>query len=145
MQSHARILVLPEQWALKQQHAQAFEEHSAFGKAIHYFVNHYEQLTMFCQELGALIDNNRMEEKLKLPIRGRKTAHFYKTTVGADVANVLISLIATTDQASENIYDYLVAIQKHRDAVKAHPAAWLPWNYRETLAKLAKTENEYTS
>jgi len=89
---------------------------------------------MFCVVAGAPIYNNRMEEKLKIPIRGRKTAHFYKTDNGAGVANVLISLFATTAQANENSFDYLLALQKNSDKVKANPAAWLPWTYRETLA-----------
>jgi hypothetical protein len=53
-----------------------------------------------------------MEEKLKIVIRGRKSAHFYKTIKGAHVANVLISLIATTDQAHKNVFDYLQELQR---------------------------------
>jgi len=126
-------------WALNKRNGKAFEEHSAYGKAINYFLKHYDNLVKFCEVEGAYIDNNRMEEKLKIPIRGRKTAHFFKTVNGAGVGNVLTSLLATTAQASENVYDYFVALQKHRDQVKAEPAAWLPWTYRNTLAKLSAT------
>lgn len=125
-------------WALQKQAGEAFEEHSALGKAIGYFLKHYERLILFCVEPGALIDNNRMEEKLKIVIRGRKTAHFYKTPTGAGVANVLISLITTADQAQENIFDYLQALQKNQSQVKRHPTDWLPWTYRQTLEKLTK-------
>ncbi|GAG93664.1 unnamed protein product, partial [marine sediment metagenome] len=45
------------------------------GKAIGYLLRHYDRLTLFCREVGALIDNNRMEETLKLIIRNRKTSH----------------------------------------------------------------------
>lgn len=127
-------------WATQKQTSEAFEEHSALGKAIFYFLKHYEKLMMFCVEPGALIDNNRMEEKLKLVIRGRKTSHFYKTPTGAGVANVLISLIATADQAEENIFDYLQALQKNQSHVKLNPAHWLPWTYRETLEILKKSQ-----
>lgn len=125
-------------WARSRQQADDFEEHSTLGKAIRYFSKHYEKLIMFCREPGALIDNNRMEEKLKILIRGRKLAHFYKTTIGASVANVLISIIATTAQAGENIYDYLTALQRYRKQVAIAPTDWLPWAYRNTLANLAK-------
>ena len=125
-------------WAEQKQASAAFEEHGALGKAVAYFLKHYPKLMMFCIAPGALIDNNRMEEKLKIIIRGRKTAHFYKTVNGASVANVLISLIATTDQARENIFEYIQALQKNQARVKANPSAWLPWNYRETLAALSK-------
>lgn len=127
-------------WASKKQASEAFEEHSALGKAINYFLKHYKRLIMFCVEAGALIDNNRMEEKLKIVIRGRKTAHFYRTATGADVANVLVSLIATTDQARENVFDYLQTLQKHQRHVKASPSSWLPWVYRESLKALDDKE-----
>ena len=123
------------EWAANKTKTKSFEEHSAYGKAINYFINHYEKLIQFCMAEGALIDNNRMEEKLKIPIRGRKSSHFYKTVNGADVANVLISLLATTAQAKENCYEYLLALQKNRDKLKADPSAWLPWTYQKTLAK----------
>jgi hypothetical protein len=123
-------------WSVNREKEDDFEEYSALGKAIHYFLKHYDKLTLFCVETHALIDNNRMEEKLKIVIRGRKTSHFYKTVNGAGVANVLISLIATAYNASENVYDYLVALQRHQKRVKAEPGAWLPWNYRKTLSTI---------
>jgi hypothetical protein len=96
------------------QAAPPFEEHNAMGQAIKYYLNHYEKLILFCIEPGVFIDNNRMEEKLKIVIRGRKTAHFYKTAVGAQVANILISLIATANGAEINIFDYFIALQKNQ-------------------------------
>lgn len=128
-------------WASNKMNSKSFEEHSALGKAIKYFINHYDKLIMFCKVTGAAIDNNRMEEKLKIPIRGRKTAHFYKTANGAGVANVLISLLATAAQAEENSYEYLLALQRNKDRVKANPKDWLPWIYRETLAQLSERNN----
>ena len=125
-------------WGLKRKASDVFEEHSAMGKAINYFLRHYDQLIMFCVEEGALIDNNRMEEKLKIVIRGRKTSHFYKTAIGAGVANVLISLIATAYGAEVNIFDYFQALQKNKKEVKENPTVWLPWNYEQSLASLAK-------
>ena len=124
-------------WAENKIAEEDFEEHSAFGKAIQYFLRHYEKLILFCVEPSALIDNNRMEEKLKIIIRGRKTAHFYKTVNGAGVANVLISLIATAYNADENVYDYLVALQRHQQQIKINPEAWLPWNYQKNLDAIA--------
>lgn len=124
-------------WAENKMAEEDFEEHSALGKAIQYFLRHYDKLILFCVEPGALIDNNRMEEKLKIIIRGRKTAHFYKTVNGAGVANVLISLIATAYNADENVYDYLVVLQRHQQQIKKNPEAWLPWNYKKSLDAIA--------
>ena len=120
-------------WGEAKLAADDFEEHSALGRAIKYFLRHYDQLILFCIEPGALIDNNRMEEKLKIVIRGRKTAHFYKTVNGAGVANVLISLIATAYGAGENVYDFLMVLQKYKQHLKSNPVAWLPWNYKKTI------------
>ena len=128
------------EWAQKRVESKSFEEHSVLGKAIKYFLKYYDGLIMFCKIEGAPIDNNRMEEKLKIVIRGRKTSHFYKTANGAGVANVLISLIATADQAGINAYNYLITLQKNRDAIKENPKNWLPWNYLETLAQANVTE-----
>ena len=124
------------EWAVNALEKEDFEEYSALGKAIQYFLKHYDRLILFCVEPGALIDNNRMEEKLKLVIRGRKTAHFYKTVNGAGVSNVLTSLIATAYGADENVYDYLIALQRHQQRIKENPRAWLPWNYKKTLENI---------
>lgn len=124
-------------WAENKLAEEDFEEYSAFGKAVQYFLRHYDKLILFCVEPGALIDNNRMEEKLKIIIRGRKTAHFYKTVNGAGVANVLISLIATAYGSDENVYDYLVALQRYKQQAKENPEAWLPWQYKKTLDAIA--------
>lgn len=120
-------------WAENKLAEEDFEEHSALGKAIQYFLRHYDRLILFCVEQNALIDNNRMEEKLKIIIRGRKTAHFYKTVNGAGVANVLVSLIATAYGAEENVYDYLVTLQRHQQQIRENPKEWLPWNYKKNL------------
>jgi transposase len=120
-------------WAAQKTELVAFEENSSLGKAIKYYLKHYDRLIMFCIEAGAFIDNNIMEEKLKIIIRGRKTAHFYKTAIGADVANVLASLMATADQDGANVYDYLLALQKNPEKIKANPENWLPWNYQNNL------------
>ena len=104
------------------------EAHSGLGKACKYFLNHYDGLTEFCKTAGAPIDNNRMEEGLKTKIRTRKNSHYYKTQTGADVANVLTSVIATAYRNGVNPFAYLNCIQKNQDEVKDNPEAWLPWN-----------------
>jgi transposase len=105
------------------------EANSGLGKAISYFERHYEGLTCFCTHEGAKLDNNQMEATLKLVVRGRKNSLFYKTQTGADVADVITSMIATGAAAGVNVFDYFNAIQRNRDAVKANPENWLPWNY----------------
>ena len=123
-------------WAEQQQQADDFEEHSALGKAIQYLLRHYNRLTLFCREVGAFLDNNRMEETLKLIIRNRKTSHFFKTTNGAGIANVITSVIATTMRTEANLFDYLVALQRYRQEICHHPQDWMPWNYQLAIKQL---------
>jgi len=35
-----------------------------------------------------------------------------------------------------NFFDYLTALQKHSADLARQAAEWLPWNYRETLARV---------
>ena len=128
-------------WALEQRDSPEFEESSALGKAVKYLLKHYVKLVKFCEIPGALIDNNRMEETLKLIIRGRKTSHFYKTANGASVANVLTSIIATAHRADINLFEYLQALQKNRKLVKKDPKLWLPWNYTKQLELINKVSS----
>ena len=70
---------------------------------------------------------------IKLIVRGRKNAQFYKTLAGAHVGDVITSLIATCELNGINCFDYLTALQQYRRKAETQPEQWLPWNYRETL------------
>jgi hypothetical protein len=118
-------------WGAQQIDEQGVEPNSGLGKAIGYFERHFDRLTLFCKTEGAKIDNNVMEAALKLIVRNRKNAYFYKTPAGAGISDVITSCIATTQLAHINVFDYFNAIQRHRAAVKDNPEQWLPWNYTE--------------
>ena len=110
---------------------EAVEENSGLGKAMRYFIKHYHGLTRFCFEVNMPLDNNAMEALLKIIIRNRKNALFFKTQVGAAIGDVLTSMIATCHLNGVNPYEYLIQLQSHQDAVKADPMKWLPWNYQD--------------
>jgi hypothetical protein len=118
-------------WGQQQLESATVEANS--GQAIGYFGRHFKGLTAFCRIEGAPLDNNRMEQALKLIIRGRKNALFFKTPAGAAIADVITSVIATAYQAGINAFDYLVALQRHAETVKRQPEQWLPWNYQATI------------
>jgi transposase len=109
------------------------EANSGLGQAIGYFLRHYAGLTAFCRFEAAPLDNNPLEQALKLVIRGRKNALFFKTPAGAAIADVITSVVATAHHAGINTFDYLIALQRHADAVKAQPERWLPWNYHTAV------------
>ena len=73
-------------WGAQQIDNQGVEPNSGLGKAIGYFERHFERLTLFCKTEGAKLDNNVMEAALKIIVRNRKNAYFYKTPAGAAVA-----------------------------------------------------------
>ena len=54
----------------------------------------------------------------------------------AHVGDVIMSLIQTCRLNGTDPFDYLTAIQRFKDHVKAAAYDWLPWNYVETRAKL---------
>jgi hypothetical protein len=124
-------------WAEEQFTSEKVEENSGLGKAIKYYLHHFDALSAFCRIQGAQLDNNDMEATLKLIIRGRKNSLFFKTLAGASVADVLTSLIATCVKAEVNVFDYFIVLQRYADQVKVNPELFLPWNYTEML------ESEY--
>ena len=48
------------------------------------------------------------------------------------------SSIHTCELNGANPFDYLTELLRHAEELKGNPSAWMPWNYRETLARLAR-------
>ncbi len=120
-------------WLQQQVDDHLVEPNSSLGKAVAYMQGHWETLPRFLSVVGAPLDNNLVERALKLFIRQRKNSVCFATKHSAYIASVLTSLIATCLHAGVNALEYLVALQEHRAAVFAEPAAWLPWTYQTTL------------
>jgi transposase len=113
------------------------EPNSGLGKAISYLLSHWTKLTLFLRQPGSPIDNNIVERALKKAILNRRNALFYKTLNGARVGDLFMSLIHTCELNGANPFDYLTELQRHAEELKRTPSEWMPWNYRETLARLA--------
>ncbi|KGJ89813.1 IS66 family transposase [Thalassotalea sp. ND16A] len=113
------------------QELSAVEENSSLGKAIRYFIKHYDGLIKFCRIEGAALDNNLMEAQLKLVVRNRKNAQFHKTLAGASIGDVITSLIATSAAAGINAFDYFNVLQREHVKVAENPEHYLPWNYQQ--------------
>lgn len=112
------------------------EPNAVLGQAFQYMLNHWEGMTQFLRILGAPLDNNDVERLIKRSILHRKNSLFYKTENGAQVGDVLMSMIQTTIAAGANPFDYLTLLQKHSRHVAKNPALWLPWNYQNILRSL---------
>ncbi len=122
-------------WLRAQFEEKKAEPNSGLGEAIGYLLKHWERLTLFLRQAGAPLDNNICERSLKKAIRHRKNSLFYKTENGAEVGDLFMSLIHTCELNGVNPFDYLTELQKHAEELAKHPAAWMPWNYGETLAQ----------
>lgn len=125
------IMEALKRWGEQHFEKQSVEENSGLGKAIKYFIKHYDGLTAFCYIENAQLDNNRVESQLKLVVRDRKNAMFHQTQAGADVGDVITSLIATVGLAGGNVFEYFNLLQRERVNVAKSPDNYLPWNYQQ--------------
>jgi len=114
------------------------EPNSGLGKAISYLLRHWTKLTLFLRQQSAPLDNNIVERALKKAILHRKNALFYKTMNGARVGDLFMSVIHTCELNKANPFDYLTELLRHPVEMKTSPAEWMPWIYRETLARSTK-------
>jgi len=124
------ILSELKQWMDEELKEKRVEPNSSLGKAISYFQNNYEKLTTFLRVPGAPIDNNIAEQALKAPVMIRKNAYFYRTSYGARVGGIILSVLVTCRLNQTNIWTYLVSVLKKSAEVKRNPGAFLPWNYQ---------------
>lgn len=118
-----------QQWCTEELETERVEANSNLGKAMHYYLRHYEGLCAFCHIPGAPIDNNEIERLIKIIVRNRKNSLFYQTPAGAAIGDVITSLLATCYENDVNAFEYLNAVQRNQAAVKSAPQKWLPWNY----------------
>lgn len=92
-------------------------------------MKHWEGLTKFLSVAGAPLDNNVCERALKLAVLHRKNALFYKTEGGADVGDLMMSVIQTCALNHINVWEYLLWVVRNERAVGRDPRAWLPWKF----------------
>jgi len=125
-------------WCWSYRSSPTYEAHSALGKACRYFLKHFFGLVLFCFVVGMPLDNNPSERGLKVPIRGRKLYHFFRTAQGARVASIHLTVLLTCIRSGINPKPYLLAVLRHQEAVVQHPSRWLPWNYQHELKRLSE-------
>jgi transposase len=113
------------------------EPNCVLANECQYLSNHWEGLTQFLRIAGAPLDNNALEAMLKYMITYRKNSQSFKTVYSADYGSRLISIIVTCMVNDIDAIDYLTQLQLHEHAVWQNPAAWAPWQYRQTLQQIA--------
>ena len=128
-----------QQWMQAQLDQKQVEPNSGLGVAMRYRLKRWATLTRFLSVPGAPLDNNINERALKSAILHRKNSLSYKTLVGARVGDIQMSLIHTSELNGANPFHYLMTLEQNAAAVAKDPAAWFPWNYRQTLEALIKS------
>jgi hypothetical protein len=123
-----------EKWFEEQFAQKKIEPNSGLGDAIRYMQKRWAKLTLFLRVPGAPLDNNVCERALKKAILHRKNALFFKTENGARVGDVFMSLIHTAELNGVNAFHYLTELLRHAKQVANDAEAWMPWNYRQTMA-----------
>jgi hypothetical protein len=119
-----------KEWMERELREKRVEPNSSLGKAMAYFQNHYEKLTQFCEVAGAPIDNNVAEQALKAPAMIRKNSYFFKTSNGACVGGIILSVLISCRLNGRNIWNYLVWVLRNMAEVERNPRAFLPWIYK---------------
>jgi hypothetical protein len=125
------ILSKLRQWISEEIEDKRVEPNSGLGKAMAYFENQYEMLVQFCRIPGAPIDNNTVERALKAPVMIRKNSYGYKTSNGAGIGGIILSVLITCRLNRKNIWNYLTWVLRNADEVKEDPGSFLPWLYEE--------------
>lgn len=72
----------------------------------------------------------------KLGVKFLRFTRLFKTSTGAAIADVIMSMSAPAHLAGINIFDYFMDILRYSKYLKAGPDSWLPWNYEATVKSL---------
>jgi transposase len=113
-------------WIEAEEKAGNIEPSSGLGKAVNRLKTHWRFLTQFLRIPGMPLENDTPV------ITHRRNSLFYKTTFGATVGDILMSLIETCRMNRVNALAYLTALGSvEKSELWRDPAHWLPWTYAE--------------
>ncbi len=110
-----------------------------FGKGIHYMLRRWDQLNHYLLDGDLHIDNNRIENDIRVFALGKKNWLFKGSPRGAKAGAIFFSLIKTAQANQLEPYAYLryMLTQLPLCKTQADYSALLPWNL--TADKIAYT------
>ncbi|MGE4234678.1 MAG: IS66 family transposase [Bacteriovoracia bacterium] len=91
-----------------------------YRKALNYFLENYDGLTLFLTEPGVPIDNNAQERLLRSHVVGRKTWYGTHSERGAETAAILFSIVETCKLNQVNSRKYFAKLTE--DLLHGKPA-----------------------
>ena len=95
--------------AMKQRALEELSGHSnkgKYGRALKYFINNYDGLTLFLTDAEVPIDNNAQERNFRSYVVGRKTWYGTHSKRGALTAAILFSIVETCKLNGVNPREY---------------------------------------
>jgi transposase len=104
----------------------SYPKDNAIEKALGYFLDYYDGLTLFTTDLNLPIDNNAMERQLRNPVVGRKTWLGTHSRRGAETAAVLFTLVESCKMLGVNPREYFKILINELHAGKP---AFSPYKY----------------
>ena len=81
-----------------------------YGKALRYFLENYDELTLFLADPRVPMDNNSQEQLLRSHVVGRKTWYGTHSKQGAQTAAILFTLVETCKLCDVNPREYFDTI-----------------------------------
>jgi transposase len=101
---------------------------SKMGKALSYFLENYDELTLFLSNLDLPIDNNSQERLMRNPVVGRKTWYGTHSKRGAETAAILFSLVESCKLVGVNPREYF---KKLVADLHLGRAPYIPWEFKQ--------------
>jgi transposase len=137
--SHSEVLELRSQMkprfeAMKKQAMEELPRYpnkNKYRKALSYFLENYDGLTLFLLDPEVSIDNNAQERLLRSHVVGRKTWYGTHSERGAETAAVLFSLVETCKLNQVNPRQYL---QKLAKDLLAGKSPYTPKDFKDLQA-----------
>ena len=83
-----------------------------YEKALGYYLNNFDGLTVFLKDVEVPIDNNAQERLLRSHVVGRKTWYGTHSEQGAETAGILFSIVETCKLNGVNPREYFPALIK---------------------------------
>ena len=111
-------------------HYTSYPEQSKYGKALRYYLENYDGLTLFLTDAEVPIDNNSQERLLRNHVVGRKTWYGTHSVRGAETAAILFSIVESCKLNHVNPREYFPALVQ---AIHNGQPQFTPFTYKTTL------------
>lgn len=125
-----REQMVPRFEAMKKQAMEEFPRYptgNQYKKALNYYLENYDGLTLFLTDPDIPIDNNAQERLLRSHVVGRKTWYGTHSERGAETAAILFSIVETCKLNKVNPREYFKQLV---DDLLAKKPAYTPYDYK---------------